>query len=139
MGKHAIIVLKNKEDKYLQYYEKNWNSYLFLNCKMNDLEDFESINNKIKELLNIESSDYECVFIGEKVHRKFSEKDKIEKEYTHYFYKIKLLEDFAFLNENEFEISNVKYKWFSYDELKNDKRIQEVNSDIVGFIKEFDL
>lgn len=30
------------------------------------------------------------------------------------------------------------YKWFSYDELKNDERIQKVNSDIVGFVKEFD-
>ena len=35
MGKHAIIIIKNKENKYLQYYDERWQSYLFLNCKIN--------------------------------------------------------------------------------------------------------
>ena len=43
------------------------------------------------------------------------------------------------LNDNDFEIDGIKYKWFSYSDLLNDKRIQEVNSDIVQFIKEFNM
>ena len=33
MSKHAIIVIKNN-NKYLQYYDLRWDSYLFLNCKL---------------------------------------------------------------------------------------------------------
>ena len=35
-SRHAIIVIKNKENKYLQYYDERWDSYLFLNCKLYD-------------------------------------------------------------------------------------------------------
>ena len=31
---HAIIIIKNEEREYLQYYDNRWNSYLFLNLKM---------------------------------------------------------------------------------------------------------
>lgn len=33
MGKHAIMVIKNNKNEYLQYFDNKWNSYLFLNCK----------------------------------------------------------------------------------------------------------
>lgn len=68
--------------------------------------------------------------IMNKVHSKFSERDKIVKEYHHYFYNAFLDED----NSNE----NIKIKYFSYKELLEDKRIQEVNSDIVKFVGEID-
>ena len=45
MGKHAIIVIKNKENEYLQYFDDKWNSYLFLNCKMQNKDDVKSIIN----------------------------------------------------------------------------------------------
>ena len=34
--KHAIIIIKNEKNKYLQYYDNRWESYLFPNCKIND-------------------------------------------------------------------------------------------------------
>ena len=33
--KHAIIIIKNEKNKYLQYYDNRWESYLFPNCKIN--------------------------------------------------------------------------------------------------------
>ena len=36
MHKHSIIIIKNEENEYLQYFDKKWNSYLFLNSKMNN-------------------------------------------------------------------------------------------------------
>ena len=44
-----------------------------------------------------------------------------------------------YLNQNEFEINGVKYKWFSYAELISNERIQKVNSDIVQFVREFGI
>ena len=74
------------------------------------------------------------------LNRKSSEEDryrkKVEKEYVHYFYNVNLDTE---LNNNDFEINGIKFKWFSYNDLLNDERIQKVNDDVVGFIKEFNL
>ena len=91
MHKHSIIIIKNEKYEYLQYFDKIWNSYLFLNSNMNNKNDVESIYNKLKQMLEIEKEDINISFIGEKIHKKFSESAKIEKEYLHYFYKVKLL------------------------------------------------
>lgn len=139
MGKHAIIVIKNNKNEYLQYFDKAWDSYLFLNCKMNNKNDVESIIKKLKESLNINKEDIKYFYINEKTHTKFSESAKQEKEYTHYFYKIELLNSLDVLTQKEFEIKNQKYRYFSYQDLKNNERIQKVNSDIVNYIEEFNL
>jgi len=128
MGKHAIIIIKNKENKYLQYYDERWQSYLFLNCKIDGAEDIDIIQKNVEDTLGLK--DIKCNYLGMKKHTKFSESAQIEKEYEHYFYKIETTDELDNLTDN--------YKWFSYDELKNDERIQKVNSDIVGFVKEFD-
>ena len=127
MGKHAIIIIKNKSNKYLQYFDDTWDSYLFLNCKMNNKDDITSIKNMLKDKINISNFNY--TFIGAKIHTKYSKKDKKEKEYTHYFYKI---------NTNEGIKINDKFKWFSYDELITNEKIMKVNSDIIKFVKELD-
>ena len=54
MHKHSIIIIKNEENEYLQYFDKKWNSYLFLNSKMKNKNDVESIYNKLKQMLEIE-------------------------------------------------------------------------------------
>ena len=90
----------------------------------------------IVDKLNVKKELIKVSLIGNKKHEKFSESDKIQKEYVHYFYKVDLNEK---LNNEEFEINGIQYKWFSYANLLKDKRIQQVNSDIVQFVKEFDI
>ena len=74
MHKHSIIIIKNEENEYLQYFDKKWNSYLFLNSKMNNKNDVESIYNKLKQMLEIEKEDISISFIGEKTHKKIFRK-----------------------------------------------------------------
>ena len=136
MGEHAIIVIKNKNSKYLQYFDEGWNSYLFLNCKLPNGNNEEIIKNKVANEFNIEKGVIEVYYVEKKKHKKFSETARKEKEYIHYFYKVNLNTKFY---ENDFEIDGKKYKWYSYKELLEDKRIEQVNSDIVEFIKEFNL
>ena len=38
-----------------------------------------------------------------------------------------------------FKLNGIKYKCFTYLELMKDERIQKVNSDIVQFVKEFNM
>jgi len=45
--KHAIIIIKNEKNKYLQYYDNRWESYLFPNCKINDKTDYDKIVEEI--------------------------------------------------------------------------------------------
>lgn len=131
---HAIIIIKNNKEEYLQYFDKRWNSYLFLNCKIQDRFDVKAIENEIREKLNINTID--IVYKFDKVHTKFSESSKIEKEYHHYFYEI-ILENYdKIINNKEFQNNSIDFKWYSYEELLKDDRIQKVNSDIVSFIKE---
>lgn len=135
MGKHAIIIIKNNDNKYLQYYDKVWNSYLFLNCKVSSDSDFNLVKEKIINDLSIDTNDINLELLGEKTHKKFSESAKKEKEYTHYFYRVTLNKP---LDNKDFKLNNISYKWLSYSEMLNDERIFKVNSDIIEFVNELD-
>ena len=124
MSKHAIIVIKNN-NRYLQYYDLRWDSYLFLNCKLLDNNMLEIVTDFVSKSLNIDKKYIKVKYIDFKVHKKFSESAKVE-----------VLDN---LPSNDFIINNIQYKWFTYNELLNNKRIMTVNSDIVGFIKEFNM
>ena len=55
--KFAIIIIKNKNNEYLQYYDERWNSYLFLNCRIESEFDIEKIKEEIRTKLNIANID----------------------------------------------------------------------------------
>lgn len=132
---YSILIIKNEKEKYLQYYDKRWNSWLFLNCKVENENDIPTIQEYIGEKLKVEKVN--CRFLFDKIHKKFSQSDKVEKEYHHYFFEIKL-EQKEILDNTDFEIAGIKYKYFSHEELLKDERIKEVNNDIIQFIKEYE-
>ena len=49
------------------------------------------------------------------------------------------LKENSVIQDDTFTINNINFKWFSLKELESDERIQEVNGDIVKFIKENNL
>ncbi len=132
--KHAIIIIKNLNNEYLQYYDERWNSYLFLNCKIENQFDTDNIQNEVQQKLNVKK--VTVSYIMDKIHTKLSESDKINKEYHHYFFIANIKDINEQILNKEFVINNVKFKWYSYEELLADERIQKVNSDIVSFVKE---
>lgn len=134
MSKHAIIIIK-KTDEYLNYYDKRWNCYLFPNCK---IEENTNIKKYISDLLEIEETQINMNFIKKIKHRKFSETSKKEKEYSHYFYRVEIKNIKDKFKEKEFTIKKIKYKWFNTRDFEEDERIQKVNNDIIGFVKEMD-
>ena len=132
-SKHAIIIIKNNNNEYLQCYESSWKSYLFLNCKVKEEKDLEPVKTCIKEKLGVEPQNITYLF--NKIHSKYSVKHQKMREYEHYFYLVDI-DTKALEAKKEFELNDNKFKWFRMEELENDSRIQEVNSDIVKFIKE---
>lgn len=136
--KHAIIIIKNDKNEYLQYYEKNWKSYLFLNCKLLDNFKEQDIVKEVIQRLKISNNDIKCNYLDDKIHKKYSVSAEKEKEYHHFFYSIEIEKMPTFMNEKNFTIDSIQYSWYSLGELENDSRIQEVNSDIVGCVKDIE-
>ena len=132
--KHAIIIIKNEKGEYLQYYDNRWSSYLFPNLKMTSEFNENYIKAEISKKLEISTNQMKIKYLMDKKHKKFSESAKIEKEYHHYFYLIDISKITSDMKHKQFTINRVQYKWFSVNELESDKRIQEVNSDIVGYV-----
>ncbi|MBO5349206.1 MAG: hypothetical protein J6A89_05250 [Clostridia bacterium] len=135
---HAIIIIKNEKNEFLQYYDERWNSFLFLNCKLKSNFDISNIIEYSSNKLKISIDELNCNYITDKIHKKFSESAKKEKEYHHYFYYINIKNMPQIMQQKEFLIDNIKYTWYSFKELENDERIQQVNSDIISFVKEFE-
>ena len=100
---HAIIIIKNKNNEYLQYYDKRWGSNLF------DEYTKQDIINVVVDKLNIPSGNLVCSYPGNKVHRKFSESAKIEKKYHHYFYHIDIKNMPDVMKDKKFIICSLTY------------------------------
>ena len=136
---HSIIVIKNENGEYLQYYDNIWNSLLFPNCKLEEGFSNQTIVEYITNKLGIEKSKISCEYVGKKTHTKFSESAKKDKEYIHYFYNVKIEELPNNMRVKEFIINSEKYIWCSYNELYKDERVQKTNSDVLEFVKEFNI
>lgn len=108
---HSIIIIK-KDNKFLNYYDKRWECYLFPNIKGNNIE-------SIKKKYN--TTNVKLLF--DKVHDKYSIPYDEVKTYHHYFYEV--------------NIDNVDGEYFSIEELLNDFKTKENNEDIINYIREY--
>lgn len=135
MSKHSIIIIKNDKNEFLQYYDARWNSFLFLNCKL--VENYEKeVIADVSSKLNIPENEISCKLEMDKVHTKYSESAKSLKEYHHYFFTVEIKDVPTIMNQEKFNINGIDYAWYNMDMLEKDERIQQVNSDIVNFVKE---
>ena len=107
---HSIIIVR-KDNKFLNYYDERWGMYLFPNIKGNDIEE-------IKKKYNTDN----VKFLFDKVHDKYSVSHNETRTYHHYFYEVD---------------TDIDGEYFTLDELLEDKKIKENNSDIIQFIKEY--
>ena len=107
---HSIIIIK-KDNKFLNYYDERWDMYLFPNIKGNDIEE-------IKNKYNTNNVKY----LFDKVHNKYSLSHNEERAYHHYFYEVD---------------TDIDGDYFTLDELLEDSKVKEHNSDIINYIKEY--
>lgn len=101
----------------------------------------------IASYLKIPENQVDIVYLGQDDITKFSESNKRNKNYHHRFYKVivkvKLKNDSALFNSTRkirkkvIRVDGKKYKWFTLDDMLNNSRIMEVNSDVIDKIREF--
>lgn len=85
--------------------------------------------------LKVSQDNLEGAFAFEKVHEKYSVSVKENRCYRHRFYQFLIKEFNEEIEQDSFEIDGKKFYWMSIAEMEQDKRIMEVNSDIVSMVK----
>ena len=85
--------------------------------------------------LKVSRDDLEGAFAFEKVHEKYSVSAKENRCYRHRFYQFEIKKFSEQIEQDSFQIDGKKFYWMSIAEMEQDKRILEVNSDIVSMVK----
>lgn len=123
---HAIIVIRNGKGEFLQYFDERWQSLLFPNCKIISEHNEDIILHALKEKYGLNMKNAQILYRTEKVHTKYSVSAGKMKKYHHYFYTVDI-EDLPI---------DDRFVWLTLEEMKENKRIKEVNGDIVKYVQE---
>lgn len=125
-------------NRFLLYYDSRWKCYLFPNGRTQEDSDRneEQLKRDISRALKVPESTLSIEKTGERIHQKYSVSDREMKWYHHTFYWMKVEEFPEEARKTEFVIEGMTYRWMTIAEMEKDKRIQEVNGDVVAIVKE---
>lgn len=130
----SLLVLKDNSNtykgKFLLRYDKRWKCFLFPYKKTHTENDFESILDYVTNTLSL--SNVKIIETKTDDIEKYSVSDEIKKSYHHTFY---LIEFDASELKTTVKLNGEKYKWFSIDEMKRNKKIELKNSETVDFVE----
>lgn len=135
-SQHTIIFIKDmKNNKFLVYYDKDWDCYLFPNTPGIELKP-KYIKDFIINMLNIYNEQINNIqHLGFLIHEKEKFPEKIKKWYYHDFVSVNIIN----FNENEtgscFGRKFKEYRWMSLDEMKSNGKIMERNKDVIDYLE----
>ena len=110
----------------LPYYKTNNES------TENEKRASEFLDNK----LNIDNSKYTIEYKTVKQTEKFSVSDCRNKTYKHSFYEVNIQTVNDKLSKKSFRLNDNKYRWYSIEEMKCNKKMKAYNDDIITTISE---
>lgn len=127
----SLLVIVNPTGKYLQVYDDRWKCWLFPYYRTED-PNKENIDKHASELLkmNVKTS-----YVTYAPHCKYSESDKVYKQYKHTLYRFSLNDVPEYMRGDVFELENKNYSWKSIEELEADSNVMDKNDDIIAFVK----
>ena len=135
-----IVVFRNihEKGKYLLFYSKRWQCWLFPNYRCQDGKfdenaEIKQIKANIKRDLKI-TDRMNVKYIGEKESRKFSYSDKVTKKFQFHFFEI----DNGILpnnSESVFKLNGKKYCWKTMDQMYSNKSIIKKNQDVLDYVR----
>lgn len=127
----SLLAITNAEGKYLQIYDERWDCWLFPYYRTED-SNKESIDKHASNLLkmNVATS-----YVASAPHCKYSESDKVYKQYRHKLYRIGLKDVPEYMNSDEFYLNDKKCAWKSIKEMEDDENVMKKNDDVVAFVK----
>ena len=137
----SIIAIKDTFNEYpnrfLLYYDERWDCKLFINyrTKPSDEENEINIRERLSHELKIAPSKIVVTKRCERIQRKFSFSDQIEKCYEHTIYQVSIPFSDK-LRQDKFVIDGKKYYWMTIADMQMDTSIQNKNLDVVGYVNE---
>ena len=135
-----IVVFRNihEKGKYLLFYSKRWQCWLFPNYRCQDGKfdenaEIKQIKANIKRDLKI-TDRMNVKYIGEKESRKFSYSDKVTKKFQFHFFEINngILPNNS---ESVFKLNGKKYCWKTMDQMYSNKSIIKKNQDVLDYVR----
>lgn len=133
MNSFSLAIIRNefeqRPNKFLLRYDERWECWLLPYYKN---ADEEALRQRLLDDLNIDAN--VIISKGEEVTKKYSPTDNKIKAYKHKFYYV-----LAMLQRchraDEFMLGNLRYKWFSIDEMQADETIMEKNGDVIAVLQ----
>lgn len=116
-------------------YEKRWRCWLFPFVRTKEQDDEKSVKEYLSEVFGL--TNFKISKVTEQDVTKHSVSANASKTYHHTFYLIEL-DASKYLSKEVFSKNKNKYKWFTIQEMKENKAIMERNFETVGYVeKEF--
>lgn len=139
----SLILLKDSSgifpNRYLMKKDKRWKCYLFPYLRTLDEKDrdYESVFQFLENTLRISSRSCRCTETKEADFTKASVSSNMTKTYHHTFYQIAcdVASNPQLNKKSTIRIDGQTYKWFSIDDMKNDKRMMERNRDNITYVE----
>lgn len=131
-----ISVHDNTTNRYLLYYDKDWDCKLFLNYKNRNrdlTQEMKNIKTLLSQNLQISSKNIKISYKFTENSEKISIGNNTNKMYEFHFY-YAILKDIP-TDSNFFKISGVEYFWMTLEEMQQDANMMKKNRDVISHIK----
>lgn len=109
---------------------------VFFSFHTSEYQNEENIIQRLSNKLKIDTKYIKVQYISDRLQPKFSEKDQIHKVYQHSLFQGYIAQFPPNMKQDEFEIDGTRYRWWTIQEMEDDKTIMKVNRDVVSFVKE---
>ncbi len=127
----SLMAMKNKDGKYLQKYDKQWDCWLFPYVRSTDTNK-ANVDDFVSDLIKKEIS---TKYVAQATHCKYSVSDNTYKIYNHKLYEVLLAMVPEHMLKDSFVIDGTEYKWMSIEQMENDEGIMKKNDEVVAFVK----
>lgn len=139
----SLIAVKNGGDelsnRYLTYYDEQWECWFLPNHRSFDsyTEDKAKVADYLSTEFKVPQSDFTLGFVGTTTSTKWSTEHNEERTYDYRLYlaAVTRVPD-AWVVDGEFSIGSKKCRWMSLDDMQSDKRVYEVNHDVIDMLKD---
>ena len=133
----SLVVLKDISGKfknsYLLRYDRRWKCFLLPYLQTHDQDDKKFIQEYVDNVLELCDAEIKDVKFDDVV--KYSVSDNMTKKYHHTFYLVNFnASDSKLITKRTIVINGEKFKWFTIDQMKRNKAIEQKNSETVNFI-----
>ena len=123
----TLAVIKN-ENSFLLKYDERWRAWLFPYTKADNQESFFDF---LRYEVGIEPQ--EVTKQTETDVTKESVSAGMTKTYHHTFCQVSFTGN---TDKKQYSFAGTKYRWFTIDQMKQDRRIKETNSETVSYVEE---